>query len=150
MYHYILGITLLKSLTPYFRKHILLTLTSYEFLLANSVVIFTFLISIFIYKLCFDKKSIYSSVENICKLKTTQILSLLSISALVIISSLLINEFDKNHNTPLINHIFIEVVSVISLIFVGIFIFKEKYSYTQMFGFILAAIGIFLMYKKNN
>jgi multidrug transporter EmrE-like cation transporter len=58
-------------------------------------------------------------------------------------------EFDKYYNTPLINFIFSKFVSVIALIAVGIFIFKEKYSYLQMLGIAMTIAGVFLISNKS-
>jgi len=67
---------------------------------------------------------------------------------LAVSSSIFIIEFDKNYNTPLINSMFIKIASTISLIFIGIFFFEEKYHWKQILGFILTIIGIYLISQK--
>jgi drug/metabolite transporter (DMT)-like permease len=64
-------------------------------------------------------------------------------------SSLLLYELDKNFNTPLLNFVFLKFASVLSLIFVGIFIFKEKYTWKQILGITLAVLGIYLITNKE-
>jgi drug/metabolite transporter (DMT)-like permease len=60
-------------------------------------------------------------------------------------SSIFIFEFDKNYNTPLINSMLSRIVSTLCLVFVGIFIFEEKYSWIQISGIILTIVGVFLI-----
>jgi drug/metabolite transporter (DMT)-like permease len=63
-------------------------------------------------------------------------------------SSIFIYEFDKNYNTPLINSMFMKIASTISLIFIGVFLFEEKYSWKQIIGVFLTILGIFLIAQK--
>jgi drug/metabolite transporter (DMT)-like permease len=70
------------------------------------------------------------------------------ISLLLVFSSLLIYELDKNHNTPFINNMLLKTGSVIVLITVSVCIFGEKYTLKQIMGIFLIFIGIYLVMQK--
>jgi len=104
---------------------------------------------IFLYNLFFDKKKpLIETFNNYSKLSTTQILSLCVMAFLAVGSSIFIYEFDKNYNTPLINSMFMKIASTISLIFIGVFLFEEKYSWKQIIGVFLTILGIFFIAQK--
>ena len=146
MYHYLFGLSILKSFTPYFRKHILTTLNSHDLLFINTFFYFSIVLTIFLYKLLFDKsKPLIETFKNYKKLTISQIFALFIMSCLAVTSSLFIFEFDKNYNTPLINSVFMRTASTISVILVGIFLFEEKYSWKQIIGVFLTIFGIFLI-----
>jgi drug/metabolite transporter (DMT)-like permease len=138
---------MLKSINPYFRKHILNTLSGHELLIINAVFIFIIVSIIFLYK-CFFDKSIATTLNNYKKLTLTQILCLFALAFLTVISSLFIFELDKNYNTPLINSLFLKIASVVALCLVGVFIFEEKYNWKQILGILLACLGVYLITHK--
>jgi len=70
------------------------------------------------------------------------------IAILAVISSLFIFELDKKYNSPLLNSLFLKIASVVALCFVSIFIFKEKYTWKQILGILLAILGIYLTINK--
>jgi len=149
MYYYLFGLSILKSFTPYFRKHILNTLNSHDLLFINTFFISIVVLCIFLYNLFFDKKKpLIETFNNYSKLSTTQILSLCVMAFLAVGSSIFIYEFDKNYNTPLINSMFMKIASTISLIFIGVFLFEEKYSWKQIIGVFLTILGIFFIAQK--
>ena len=146
MYHYLFGLSILKSFTPYFRKHVLNTLNSHDMLFINTFFIFLIVFAFFLYKLTFDKaKPLIETFKNYKKLSVTQILSLLIMAFLAVGSSIFIYEFDKNLNTPLMNSMFMRAASTVSLILVGIFLFEEKYSWKQILGVFLTIFGVILI-----
>lgn len=146
MYHYLLSLSMLKSFTPYFRKHILTTLGSHDLLFINTFIISFVVFLFFLYKLIFDKsKTISETFKNYGKLSITQICCLVVMSLLAVGSSIFIFEFDKNYNTPLINSMLSRIISTLCLVFVGVFIFEEKYSWIQISGIILTIVGVFLI-----
>lgn len=147
MYYYIFGLTLLKSINPYFRKHILATLTGHDLLIINTFFIFIIVAIIFLYK-CFFDKTIINTFNNYKKLSLTQLVCLFALATLAVVSSLFIFELDKNYNNPLINSLFLKVASVVALGFVSICIFKEKYNWKQIIGIILAGFGVYLITNK--
>ena len=148
MYHYLFGLTMLKSISPYFRKHVLTHLDSHDFFFINTLFIFGILSLFFIYRYLFDK-SFDQSVKKITSMKFTHLGCIFMIALLTIVSSITIMEFDKNYNTPLVNSILMRIFSTIALVLVSIFIFKEKYSYLQMLGIAMTIAGVFLISNKS-
>lgn len=151
MWNFVIFTTILKSFTPYFRKHILGTLNSDEFLLLNSLIILSLVLIYFLFKIIFGKQreTLGQIINNYKKMKYSQIFCVAIISLLTVASSLFIYELDKNHNTPLINNVLLRIFSVIALIIVGIFIFKEEYNWKQIVGIFLAIIGVILIMQKS-
>ena len=150
MYPYILGMSLLKTSVPYFRKHILNTLSSLELVFLNTFFIFILVVSIFLYSI-FVSKTIHADkmIENYRKLELTQIIALIVIAFLTVSSSFIINEFDKNYNTPLMNTLFVRGISLIFVIGIGIFLFEEKYNWKQILGIFFTISGLILLFQKD-
>jgi len=146
MYIYLLGITLLKSISPYFRKHILDVLTPHDMLYLNTLIISLLVLGIFIFTHSFDnKKSFKKTLQNYKKLSLTQTLCIIIICVLGIISTLIIFDLDKNFNTPLLNFLFIRCGSIILLVLIGGFFFGEKYNLKQIFGIMSIVLGVYLV-----
>jgi drug/metabolite transporter (DMT)-like permease len=150
MYESLVLVQLLKSANPYFRKHVLGTLDSHDFLFINAMLIFLFSCFYILYLYLNEPKTILKTMNNFGKLDTYQYLSILFITIVTTISAIYFFEFDKNYNTPLMNHMYLKIVSVIILLLLGVFIFKEKYTYLQLLGFLLAIIGLYLIFNKGN
>ena len=146
MYSYLIGTTFLKSMNPYFRKHILDTLNPREYFYLNTIFVFILMILVFLF---FEtKKSTKEMISNYQKLEHSHFACIFIISFLLVASSLLLYELDKNHNTPLINNILLKTGSVIVLIVIGVFMFGEKYNWKQITGIILTCMGIYLVMQK--
>ena len=150
MLHLIIGTTFMKSVVPYFRKHVLGTLNSQEFLLLNSSIIFGIVLIIFIVKiLTGEQHETFKQIINDYKKMTyMQVICISIIASLTVLSSLFIYELDKHHNTPFINTLLLRSFSIISMILIGIFIFGEDYNWMQLLGVGLAFIGVFLIIQK--
>jgi drug/metabolite transporter (DMT)-like permease len=149
MYQYMFGLSILKSFTPYFRKHVLTTLNSHDLLFINTFIIFLIVFVFFLYKLLFDKsKPLIETFKNYKSLSFSQLGALFVMALLAVSSSIFIYEFDKNYNTPLINSMFMRTASTISLILVGIFMFEEKYSWKQILGVFLTIFGVYFISQK--
>jgi len=146
MYGYLIGTTFLKSMNPYFRKHILNTLNPREYFYLNTI--FVFILMVLVFFSFESEKSIQHMFHNYKKLEYTQFGCIFIISVLLVASSLLLYELDKNHNTPLINNILLKTGSIIVLIVVGVGIFGEKYTWKQILGLILTFTGIYLVMDK--
>ena len=154
IYALILLSGIVKTFSPYMRKHILTTLESHEYFLLNLII---FLIIISIVTFCeyvyiqthnhVNKKqhSIVKLYRNCCKLTTTQKICAMTISLVTICTSIVMFELDKKLFTPLINSTIIKVISTFLLVLVSIFIFEEKYKYSQMFGLFLTVVGAVLL-----
>lgn len=149
MYNYMFGLSILKSFTPYFRKHVLTTLNAHDLLFINTFIIFSIVFVFFVYQLLFNKsKPLVETLQNYRNLSFTQVGALIVMAFLAIGSSIFIYEFDKNYNTPLINSMFMRTASTISLIIVGMFLFEERYSWKQIAGVFLTIFGILLISQK--
>lgn len=148
MYHYLFGITMLKSISPYFRKHVLNHLDSHDFFFINTLFIFSILSLFFIYRYLFDK-SFDQSVKKITSMTFTHLGCIFAIALLTIVSSITIMELDKNYNTPFINSILMRIFSTIALVLVSIFIFKEEYTRLQILGICMTIAGVFLISNKS-
>jgi drug/metabolite transporter (DMT)-like permease len=143
------GLSILKSFTPYFRKHVLTTLNSHDLLFINTFFIFSIVFLFFLYKLFFDKsKPLIETFKNYKSLSLTQVVALFVMAFLAVGSSIFVYEFDKKYNTPLINSMFMRTASTISLILVGIFLFEEKYSWKQISGVFFTIFGVYLISQK--
>jgi drug/metabolite transporter (DMT)-like permease len=147
MFEYLFGLTLLKSINPYFRKHILNTLESHDFLFMNTICITFFVLLFFLYKYFFHAKTftLKKMMKNIRSLSYSQYACLIILSLLTVSSSIFLYDLDKNYNTPLVNSVFLRVGGIVALLLVGIFVFEEKYSYKQIFGIFLTLFGVYLI-----
>ena len=146
MYHYILGVTFLKSVNPYFRKHLLTTLNTHDLLFINTFFIFIVVTVFFTYKCIIEgPKSIRETFNNYSKLTNTQLLSLFIMAFLAVCSSMFLYNLDKHYNTPLLNNLFLRVASVISVVFIGVFLFEEKYTWKQILGMLITFFGVYLL-----
>ncbi len=148
MYHYLFGLSILKSITPYFRKHVLNHLDSHDFFFINTLFIFVILSMFFTYRYFFDK-SFDTSIKKIKTMKYTHLGCIFTIALLTIVGGVTIMELDKNYNTPLVNVMLMRIFSTIALVLVSIFIFKEKYTFIQMIGICMTIAGIFLISNKT-
>ena len=138
MYHLLFNI-ILKTIDPYYRRHITnksLNARDYLYLETFSytlVLIFFIILNYF-----------YNKNENI---NVSDIIFMCISSVFFIYSTLLIYENEKN-NTAFINSVFLRIGSLIGILLVGIFFYKEKYSWKQIIGVILTIIGIYLLMNK--
>jgi drug/metabolite transporter (DMT)-like permease len=149
MYNIFLGLTLLQQFRPYFRKHISNTLDPHEYFLLNTMAIMV-LISMYIAFLLLTKKTSCGKImSNIKTLNGSEIGCILMLALITVISGLLLFELDKNYNTPLINSMFLKAVSMIALVCVGIFIFKENYKIHQFIGIFLVILGMYLISQNT-
>lgn len=148
MISHFIGLTMVGSMRPYFRKHILNTLEPHDFLFINAFFIAILIGIYFIYTYLFENHIVKKTYKNCCKLTTTQIISIIIIAIFTVFSSYLIIDLDKNHNTPFLNFILIKALSMIALCIVGIIFFSEIYSYTQIIGIILTMSGVFILFSN--
>ena len=148
MYGYIFGLSSLKSITPYFRKHILKTLDSHELVYLTTFLIFICVFFLFLYKFFFDEKFV-KTIENFKRLTLSQVAAIIVITLITVVSSFFLYELEKNHNNPMINYILTQFTPLLFMLIIGIVFLKEKYNFTQIVGFILLLLGVFLISKKT-
>jgi drug/metabolite transporter (DMT)-like permease len=149
MFAFIVATSILKTLNPYLRKNILLTLDSHEYLFLNTFIIALLALLFLFYKIFFTNHDIETMINKYKSLTLLQIVFALLIGIVTISSSFLIINLDKYYNTPLVNSLFLKIASSILLLVIGIIIFKERYNYIQILGVILAIIGICLIFCKD-
>jgi len=149
MFQLILLTGVLKTFSPYLRKNILLTLDPHDYLFLNTFVIFIFTLIYLLYKIFFHNHDVKEMVTKYNSLTVIQVIFILMMSLVTICSSIIVLNLDKYYNTPLINSMLLKIMSAVLLLFTGIFIFKEKYNYKQIFGLFLAVIGVLLMFNKS-
>ena len=145
MLPYVLGLTTVGGMRPYFRKHVLDTLDVHDFVFVNSVIIFFFVILYFVYLSMFHNYSLRKTVDRCCSLSLTQITALLLLGVFTIISSLMIFNLDKYFNTPALNFMLLKAFSMIALFIVGVFVFEEVYSMSHIAGIGLIIGGVLLI-----
>jgi drug/metabolite transporter (DMT)-like permease len=149
MYFFIVLTSFLKTFNPYFRKHILNSLESHEYLFLNTVIVSLFVFIYFLYKLLFHDNSLDKLLYKINNLSILQVIYFILIAFITVTSSIVIINFDKYYNTPLLNSLLIKGLATILLILVGVFIYNEKYNYKQVFGILLTILGLFLTNCKE-
>jgi drug/metabolite transporter (DMT)-like permease len=149
MYEIFLGLSFLQQFRPYFRKHISNTLDPHEYFLLNTITILFIILSYIAYMLVAQKTNCFKIISNIKSLTRTEIGCVFMLAALSVISGLLIFELDKNYNTPLVNTIFLKSISMIAVVCVGIFIFKENYKIHQFIGILMVILGMYLISQKT-
>jgi multidrug transporter EmrE-like cation transporter len=84
-------------------------------------------------------------VKNYSSLTLTEFGCIITLSILTIISAVFMFEADKNHNSPLINSLFMKSAGAIALLCVGIFLFEESYKIHQIVGIGLILFGVYLV-----
>jgi drug/metabolite transporter (DMT)-like permease len=149
MYFFLAITQLLKTFNPYFRKHILQTLESHEYLFIYTIFVGFFVFLFFLYKTIFHEKSFDQLIDKVQNLSFLQFIYFAIIAFVTISSSIVLITMDKYYNTPLINGLLTKVIAAILLMCVGIFLFEEKYNYQQIFGIFLTIAGLYLVMSNN-
>ena len=139
MYEYLIGLTVVKSSLPYIRKYVLDILESHELMFITACVYMILVILFFLYKSKTGKH-----FHNYKKLTCTHCALILLTAFIALSSTMFTYELDKNYNTPMLNTMLKMATSVVVLFLIGIFIFKEKYTYQHMFGVGLMILGAIL------
>jgi drug/metabolite transporter (DMT)-like permease len=148
--YFILGLTsFLKTFNPYFRKHILDSLESHEYIFLNTFLLSLGVFIYLLYKLIFHDYSLDKLLDKIYNLSILQIIYFILITFITLTSSIVIINLDKYYNTPLLNSLLIKGLASVLLILTGVFIYKEKYNYKQIFGIFLIIVGLFLISCKK-
>lgn len=146
MLNVLFGVTMLKSMRPIFRKNVMQTIDNYSFLLLNTLFISIFVILYFLYLNSRNVK-FTEVVHNCASLNTVQIISMVLVSFLTITSTIVIMNMDQSSlSTTSIT--VMKSISTIILVLLGIFLYKEKYNFTQLYGVLLTVIGIYFIASK--
>lgn len=140
----LLGITLLKSIRPIFRKNVMESIDTYSYLLLNTIFICIFIVLYFYYLNTKDIK-FTNVVENCKNMNCIQVVSMILISFLTVFSTVILM---NQSNISSISATIMKSLSTIVLVVIGIFLYREKYSYIQLYGVLLTIIGIFFISSK--
>ena len=149
MYFFIAITSFLKTLSPYFRKNILVSLESHEYLFLNTFFVALFVLMFFLYKLYFHDTFLDKIVYKIQNLTISQVFYFMLIAFITVTSSMVFINLDKDFNAPLTNALLSKVIAAIMLAAVGFFIYTEQYNVKQIFGIFLTIVGLFLISCKN-
>lgn len=150
MYPYFLFISFLQQFRPYFRKHISNSLDHHEYLFLNSLCVSFISILYLVYLYSIRKITFSKMIDNYGSLTLTEFVCIIVLSLLTIISAVFMFEADKNHNSPLINSLFMKSAGAIAVLCVGLFLFKESYKFHQFIGIGLILLGVYLTSNKLN
>jgi len=149
MYFLLTLVSLLKTFTPYLRKHILDSIEEHEYMFINTFFIALFVFLYFIYKIIYHDDMLDKLTNNIYNLTFLQVIFFMLIAFITVLSSMVLVNLDKNYNTPLINSMLSKGIAAVMLLFVATMIYKEKYNLQQVFGIILTVIGLILINCKK-
>jgi uncharacterized membrane protein len=147
MYHILFGISILKSMEPFFRKDVLQTFNSEEFLFVNTLMI-SILIILYTLYMYITRKTKFNIVGKLRTFSFVQILFLVSLSLITFISTVSIFQISKEFNTQNLNALLKTLTTVFAL-FIGIIFYNEQYTANQIYGIIITIIGIYLITKKD-
>lgn len=146
MLPYLIGFsTLVGSVRPYIRKHILDGIDPSDYLFINSICITTFIVLYFGYICLFNNYSISQTYAKCCSLSYTQIAAIVILAAFTVLSSIMLFSLEKYFNTPAMNHMMLKAASLVMLFVVGVIVFNENYSLIHMAGIGLTLVGVILL-----
>ena len=88
-------------------------------------------------------------MKKCSSLTLVEMICIILLSMFTIFSGMVMFDIDKNHNTPLLNSLFVKSAGIIAVICVGIFMFKESYQLHQFIGIGLILLGVYLCSSKE-
>jgi len=148
MYPFFACLAVLQQSRPYFRKYISDKLNHHEYFFLMSLFVLIITIFYLVYLSLASDVSVKQMTKNMMSLNFMEIGSVIVLSALTVLSGIMLFEFDKNYNTPLINTIFIKSIGALSIVFIGVVIFEETYTYMNWLGILMILIGLYLVMSK--
>lgn len=146
MYSVLFGISIMKSLRPFFKKNVLKSnIDEDDFLFLNTFFISLFVVIYFIYNFTKKKKVDFSKYKN---MKPIELGSMVGVSLFTVVSTILVLQMDKGYQTPFINSMLTKGFSTIFVIAIGMIIYKENYNTLQMLGIAFILMGTYLISSK--
>lgn len=147
MYH-IFGSILLKTIDPYYRRYLTSnTLNPIDYMYLETF-IYTFIIILFIiFKYFYNTKEAIESFKNLKSVQIKDIVFLSIISFFFMYSTMMVYE-NEHKETAFMNSILLRGGTLIGVLLVGIFFYKEKYTWKQVIGIIMSLVGIYLLMDK--
>ena len=101
MYSVLFGISIMKSLKPFFKKNVLKSdIDEDDFLFLNTFFISLFVVIYFIYNFTKRKKVDFNKYKN---MKPIELGSMIGVSLFTVVSTILVLQMDKGYQTPFIN-----------------------------------------------
>ena len=147
MYH-IFGSILLKTIDPYYRRHLTSTSLNPINYMYLETFIYTFILFIFvIFKYFYNRNESVETFKNLQTIEIKHIIFMSIISVFFIYSTLMIYENEHN-DSAFMNSLLLRGGTLIGVLLVGIFFYKEKYTWKQVIGIILSLTGIYLLMDK--
>ena len=148
MYEIMMALQLIKSANPYLRKHALNTLDTHDLLFVQATIIFLLTSTYFVYVVLHEPKMPRKAWNRYCQLTVDQHLAIVFIAGVTVVSGAYVLELDKHHRTPLVNHLFMKVVSVVIMFVIGVVLFQETYTSMQVVGLIFAISGLIMLLSE--
>lgn len=146
--YYIFGSIFLKTIDPYYRRHLTsnsLNAADYMYL---ETFVYTFVLILFImFKYFYNKKEAIESFKNLKNVELKDIIFMVVISIFFIYSTLMIYE-NEHENSAFLNSILQRGGTLIGILLVGIFFYKEKYNWKQIIGIVLSFAGFYFLMDK--
>ena len=147
MYHILFGVSILKSMEPFFRKDVLQTLNNEEFLFINTLMI-SLLIIVYTLYMYITKKTTLNITSKLKSFSFIQIVFLLALSLITFISTVSIFKISSEFNTQNLNAL-VKTLTTVFALFIGVTFYNEQYTATQIYGIIITIVGIYLITKKD-
>ena len=149
MYSVLLGVSVMKSLRPFFKKNVLQTIDEDDFLYLNTFFIGLFVIIYFIYSRNKNKaKNTKAIVDKFKNMTFLEIASMMFVSLFTVVSTVLLLQMDKGYQTPFINSMLTKGFSTILVIMIGMVVYKENYNKLQILGIGLILLGTYFISNK--
>ena len=144
----LLGVTILKSFSPYFRKDILGSIAPHDFLLLYTLGITFFVFLYFGYRMyCENYSTFIKTYQNCRKLSYKQVGLLTIMSLLSVAGSVVLYDSDKAAS-PLLNNMISRVASILSVVLIGIWLYGENMNTIQIGGILTTVLGILMIFWK--
>jgi drug/metabolite transporter (DMT)-like permease len=99
------------------------------------------------FKYFYNKKEAIESFKNLKNVELKDIIFMVVISIFFIYSTLMIYE-NEHENSAFLNSILQRGGTLIGILLVGIFFYKEKYNWKQIIGIVLSFAGFYLLMSK--
>ena len=140
MFPIVVGLSLVKTIGPFLRHHVLESISIAEFIFVNSVLI---MMVSFTYAYLHRKESF----SNLLSLSHTQYGAIAVIASVTILSGFAIVKLEEN---GILSSIFmLRAVSSIFAVLVGIFLFEEQLTLYQIIGIIFGILSAALLMKTD-
>jgi drug/metabolite transporter (DMT)-like permease len=144
MYH-LYGSIILKTIDPYFRRHVVSnTLNSNDYLYLETFIYTGVLIVVLLFSYFYNKSEVVESFKNLQNVNIRDVVFMIIMSLFWIYSSLKFYE-NESKNSPFINTVMVRGGPLVGILLVGIFLYKETYTWKQIVGIFMTVLGIYLL-----